>query len=115
MWTPLSILPKETGRYIVAHRGVAKIIQYLHPDGDWITTAKIGWQDDPAYFGATHYQPLEKITPEDDRKAEEHRLELLTERDVIEGQIHDLTADKVEIDWILSTVRHGDSREVAEK
>lgn len=107
MWTPLSIQPPKTGRYVVAHRGTAKVIHYLHPDGDWLPTAKIGWQDDPKKFGATHYQPLEEVTHEDIRKAEEHRLELLTKRDVIEGQIHDLETKLSEVDGILATCRHG--------
>ena len=107
MWTPLSIQPPETGRYIVAHRGTAKIIHYLHPDGNWLPTAKLGWQDDPAKFGATHYQRLEEVTMEDMRDAEEHRLELLADRDVIEGEITDLENKIVDIDGILATCRNG--------
>ena len=111
MWTPLSSLPCQTGRYIVGHRGHAKIITYLHPHGDWLPTAKIGWQSDPKEFGATHFRHLEEITDEDDRKAEERRLELITERDVIEGQINDLKDKLNEIDGILTTVRYGNSKE----
>ena len=114
MWTPLSDLPKKTGRYIVAHRGVAKIITYLHPDGDWLPTAKIGWQDDPKKFGATHYQPLEEITSEDGRKAEEHRLELLAEHDTICNEVDELTTKLTTIGGILATCRFGFSKNAEE-
>ena len=110
MWTPLSTPPCQSGRYIVAHRGAAKIIHYLHPDGDWCSGIKVGWQDDPRSFGANHYQHLEEVTLEDGVAAEERRLELIADRDVVEGQINDLEARLAEIDDILATVRNGNSK-----
>lgn len=63
-WTLLKHPPLETGRYIVGHRGTSKIIHYLHPNELWHSTTKVGWQEAPEDFGATHYMSLPEITRE---------------------------------------------------
>lgn len=65
-WTPLTTPPRSTGQYVVAHRGHVEVIWYLHPAGSWHSAAKIGWQRDPAAFGATHYFKL-TTPPSEDR------------------------------------------------
>ena len=94
MWTPLTDPPKESGWYIVAHRGTAKITHYMHrdPDTEYASNAKFGWRDDPTEFGATHYQPVEEITQEQCWAAEDHWQELVTERDALQKQVDELNA-----------------------
>lgn len=69
-WTLLTSPPKTSGRFIVAHRGYAKIISYMHPEGDYLPATKLGWREDPRDFGATHYQPLPGISHKKSAAAE---------------------------------------------
>ena len=73
-WNLLTTPPTKTGRYIVAHKGTAKVITYIaKPEGKKNTyhhTAKFGWVEDPRSFGATHYMKLLQITNEQSQKAD---------------------------------------------
>lgn len=58
-WLPLgSMTTPPTGKYVVGHRGYQCITHYLNGADPWHPHTKIGWQDDPFAFGATHYMPL---------------------------------------------------------
>lgn len=60
-WLPLSINPAKTGRYIVGHKGYAKIMYYVANDEDWHPGTKRGWQGDVESWNPTHYRPLEDL------------------------------------------------------
>ena len=85
-WTPLTIKPTESGRYIVGHRGHAEIWHYLDPDQDcWIQGAQLGWRsgrslhEHPTDFNATHYMKLPEITFADMAEAKDRISDLTWE------------------------------------
>lgn len=59
-WTALPKLPTKSGRYILAHRGTAKIMYYLSPKDAVGRRATTGWQGDIS-FAPTHWAKLPSI------------------------------------------------------
>lgn len=66
-YRPIYEQPPRSGKYLVGHRATYKVIYYLRADeGTWHTNAKMGWQKDPAEFGATHWMPLPEVPEQRD-------------------------------------------------
>lgn len=62
-WLPLDYMTAPpSGKYLVGHRGHQVITHYLNPkDTHFHIGAKLGWQEDPFKFGATHYMLLPEV------------------------------------------------------
>lgn len=66
-WYAFPAQPKQSGAYIVAHRGTQKVIKFLANPEKPIRggNTKYGWQEDPREFGATHWAPIAEVPPSD--------------------------------------------------
>lgn len=53
----MSILPKDSGKYLVGHRGHQVAMHYLSLDEEWMEGTKLGWQGD-LYFKPTHWTQI---------------------------------------------------------